>query len=105
MAFRWPSKGQEILYRTPGQRIMSLRCRATGNRFECASPRQWSNVELADSGVLPNFDLTPDGRRAAALLRPNQEALADSSQATFAIGFFDELRRRLASGTGAARGF
>jgi serine/threonine-protein kinase len=97
MAFRWPARSEEIFYRTPGQRILSLRCRTTANRFECGSPRQWSDVELAESGVLPNFDVTPDGRRAAALLKPNREATANSGQATFAIGFFNELRRRLAA--------
>jgi serine/threonine-protein kinase len=102
MAFRWPAKGDEIFYRTPGQRILSLRCRATGNRFECSPPRQWSDLELAESGVFPNFDITPDGRRAAALLKPNQELPVNSSQATFAIGFFDELRRRLANGPARA---
>jgi len=104
MAFRWPAKSQEIFYRTPGQRILSLRCSATSNRFECDPPRQWSDVELAESGVFPNFDMTPDGRRAVALLKPNREAAANSSQAIFATGFFDELRRRLATGSGAAPG-
>ena len=104
MAFRWPAKGQEIFYRTPEQRILSRRCRATGNRFECDPPRPWSEVQLADSGVFPNFDVTPDGRRVAALLQPNRDVSQDARQATFAIGFFDELRRRLATGAGAVPG-
>jgi serine/threonine-protein kinase len=103
MAFRWPAKGHEILYRTPEQRIFSLRCGSTGSRFECDPPRQWSNIELAESGVLPNFDVTPDGRRAAGLLKTNRDFAANLSQATFVIGFFDELGRRLSAR--AAPGF
>jgi hypothetical protein len=83
---------------------MSRRCGATGNNFECDPPRQWSDVQLAESGVFPNFDVTPDARRVAALLQPNREVPADSSQATFATGFFDELRRRLATTAGAGPG-
>jgi hypothetical protein len=95
MAFRWPSRGNEIFYRTAGQRIWSLRYRVIGNRFEYDPPQQWSAVELAETGVLPNFDIAPDARRAVALVAANREPGAASNQATFAIGFFDELRRRL----------
>jgi hypothetical protein len=95
MAFRWPSRGNEIFYRTAGQRIWSLRYRVIGNRFEYDPPQQWSAVELAETGVLPNFDIAPDARRAVALVGANREPGAGSNQATFAIGFFDELRRRL----------
>jgi serine/threonine-protein kinase len=96
MAFRWPAKGNTIYYRTPDQRIWSLGYRAIGNRFEYDSPRQWADSELAETGVLPNFDMTPDGRRAVALMKPNREAPGITSQVTFAMGFFDELHRRLA---------
>lgn len=98
MAFSWPGKGKEIFYRTPGQRILSCHCRGKADSFECAPPRQWSEAQLADSGVFPNFDITPDGTRGVALLQPNRDVHTDTRQATFVIGFFDELRRQLASG-------
>jgi hypothetical protein len=39
-----------------------------------------------------------------ALVKVNREPSANASQATFAIGFFDELRRRIGARTGPASG-
>jgi Tol biopolymer transport system component len=95
MAFRWPAKGQEIFYRTPKQKIMSLRIRTSGGGVDVEPPKLWSDLELADTGVLPNFEVTPEGRRVAAFLTPGRDTGANRSQVTFAVNFFEELRRRL----------
>ncbi len=53
---------------------------------------------LADTGVLPGFDIAPDGERIAALLpaaRPEDQQTAN--HVTFVLNFADEVRRRVAT--------
>ena len=65
--------------------LRSLRALVTG----------WTSVRLADTAVLPNFDLAPDGKRVIALL-PAPESLESENHATFVLDFVDEVRRRAA---------
>jgi len=96
MVFRWPVKADEIFYRTPNQKIMVLKVRTGAGKLDFSEPKLWSEVELADTGVFPNFEVTPDGRRVAALLKAGNEAAANVSHVTIAVNFSTELRRRLA---------
>jgi serine/threonine-protein kinase len=98
MAFHWPRKASEIFYRSPNQTIMSVHYRGGSDTFELDAPRAWSDVDLADTGVFPNFDVTDDGRRVVALLPPGDPSAASLSQVTFAINFFAELQRRVGAG-------
>jgi hypothetical protein len=94
MAFHWPTKRSEIFYRSPSETIMSVHYRRGSDMFELDSPRTLSDVELADTGVFPNFDVTEDGGRVVALLPPGDSSATSLSQATFGINYFAELRRR-----------
>jgi hypothetical protein len=53
----------------------------------------WVDVRLADTGVLPNFDVAPDGR-IAALVSPLQAGQQDEHHVTFVMDFLAEVRRR-----------
>jgi serine/threonine-protein kinase len=69
-----------------------------GGKFAVHSPRPWLETTLADTGVLSNFDLAPDGRRFVVLMpsiRPEDQQTVN--HATFVLNFFDEVRRRVAS--------
>ena len=61
-------------------------------RFVPSPPRSWSPVVLADTGVLANYDLAPDGR-VLALLPAGDEAEPAHDHATLVLNFFDELER------------
>ena len=65
----------------------------SGAVFKPQAPRLWLDVRLADTGVLPNFDVGKDGR-IAALLSPNQDGQQDEHHVTFVTDFLAEVRRR-----------
>jgi Tol biopolymer transport system component len=94
----WSPNGRELFYRTNDQRIMVATYTTNGGSFAAGSPRQWSQSRLADTGVISNFDLSPDGRRILALMpavRPEDQQT--ENHVTFMLNFFDEVRRRVAS--------
>jgi eukaryotic-like serine/threonine-protein kinase len=95
---RWSPNGHEIFYRTDDQRIMVAGYTTKGGSFAVGSLRQWSQSRLADTGVLSNFDLSPDGRRIVALMPAvRSEDQQTENHVTFMLNFPDDVRRRLAS--------
>ena len=90
---RWSRSGRELFYATDDQRLMVVRYDARTRAF-AGVPRQWSAVRLADTGVMPNFDLAPSGR-VLALLPAVPPSSPRANHATVMLGFFDEVRRRL----------
>jgi eukaryotic-like serine/threonine-protein kinase len=69
-----------------------------GDSFVADKPRVWSEKRLANLGVIPNYDLAPDGKRVVALM-PNGTAEDQKAQnhISFLENFFDEVRRRTAT--------
>jgi hypothetical protein len=69
-----------------------------GDVFMAGAPTPWSEHALADSGVLPNFDIAPDGERVLALM---PGARSDEQQTvnhvTVMLNLSDEIRRRTVS--------
>jgi serine/threonine-protein kinase len=93
---RWSRHGHELFFGTDDQRLMMLRYAATARVFVPESPRLWTQVHLADTGVLPNFDVMPDGQHVVALMpavRPDDAPAENHVTLLFNLG--DELRRRL----------
>jgi serine/threonine-protein kinase len=67
-----------------------------GDAFVPGTPKPWSQHSLADTGVLPNFDLAPDGERVLALMsaaRPEEQQTVN--HVTFMFNVSDEIRRRM----------
>ena len=93
---RWSANGHDLFYRTDDQRIMLANYKISLNSFSVLTVRQWTPRRLADTGVISNFDLAPDGQRILALM-PSSEAKEQSieNHATFILNFFDEVRRRV----------
>ncbi len=91
---RWSHSGRELFYATDDQRLMVVRYDPRTAAF-ASTPRQWSDVRLADTGVMPNFDLAPSGGRVLALLPAAPPSALRENHATVLLGFFDEVRRRL----------
>jgi eukaryotic-like serine/threonine-protein kinase len=94
----WSPNGHELLYRTDDQRIMIRAYRTQGSSFVVQELRAWSASRLADTGVLANLDLTPDGRRFVMLTPATMPGSQQSeNHVTFMLNFPSEVRRRLAT--------
>jgi serine/threonine-protein kinase len=91
---RWSLDGRDLFYRTDGQRLMVVRYTARSGSFVPDAPRPWGPARLADTGVLPNFDLAPDGRIVALIPAGAPVLPQQDNHVTLLTGFFGELARR-----------
>jgi hypothetical protein len=66
------------------------------DRFVAGAPQVWSEHSLADTSVLPNFDVAPGGERLAALV-PASPAQDQQTAGTRRSSCGDEVRRRVGS--------
>jgi Tol biopolymer transport system component len=92
----WSPKAHDLFYRAADNRIMVATYTAPGDSFLTDKRRVWTETRMIDSGPLPSFDLAPDGKRFAILMPA--DAMGEqkpSTQLTFLLNFFDELRRRV----------
>jgi hypothetical protein len=95
----WSNNGRELFYETPDNRIMVVDYTANGDSFAFEKPRLWSDKQIFYPGML-NLALHPDGKRFAVF--PMPESMAGEKgplRVTFLLNFFDELRRRVPTGT------
>jgi len=90
----WSRNGRELFYRTDDNRIRVTTYAVKEDMFVADKPRVWSDARLANTGLTPNFDLAPDGKRFAVLLPAERpEPPEAQSHVTLITNFFDELRR------------
>jgi len=91
----WSRGGRELLFENLDERVMAVSYSAKGDSFAAGKPGIWSEARLrALIGNISNYDLTPDGKRLAAMLTPVDEP----ARLTVLLNFFDELRRRAPAG-------
>ena len=93
---RWSRNGRELLYRTEAQHVMVVTYVSRAETFVSSAPRRWSQQPLADTGVLPNFDMAPDGERVLALMpvaRPEEQQSVN--HVTFMLNVSEEIRNRM----------
>jgi eukaryotic-like serine/threonine-protein kinase len=91
----WSPQRRELLYRTDDQRIMTADYAVRAEKFVVESIRPWSQIRLADTGVLSNFDFGPDGRLAALMPAENAGDRRAGNEVTFMLNFPGEVRRRV----------
>jgi Tol biopolymer transport system component len=94
----WSPNGRELFYRTPDQRIMVTEYAVTDGLFVASKSKVWSDKRLGDTGVLPNFDLSPDGKHILALMpaaKPQDQQA--QNHVTFVLNFIGEVRRQVSS--------
>ena len=89
---RWSPNGRELLYRTTGQQVMVVPYQLVGGSLKPGTPRPWSHRTLADTGVLPNFDVAPGGERILALMAATDPQSAN--HVTVMLNFAEAIRRR-----------
>ena len=93
---RWSRNGRELLYRTEAQRIMVVTYTSRADTFVPGRPTPWSQHSLSDTGVLPNFDIAPDGERVVALMplaRPEEQQTVN--HVTLMLNISEQIRKRM----------
>jgi serine/threonine-protein kinase len=87
----WSRNGRELFFQTLDHRIGVATYTVSGDSFVPEKARHWSEIQLADGGYIPSFDLAPDGRVIAML------PAGDSREGTLVrlmLNVDAELRRR-----------
>jgi len=98
----WSRDGRELLFETLDQHVMAVSYTAThtagGDSFAAGKPRMWTATRLRSTGIFPNYDLAPDGKRLAAFVADDANGENLPTHLTFLLNFFDELRRKVPVG-------
>jgi serine/threonine-protein kinase len=90
----WSRVGHELMYQS-GNQIMATSYAVKGDTFVPDKPRVW----IARLGGT-SWDLAPDGRRVVVVTPlESAEAPKQDHEVVFLLNFFDELRRRVPTGT------
>jgi hypothetical protein len=77
----WSRDKQRLFYRTDDQRLMVVDYRVERGAIRFSAPTPWTSVQLADTGVLANFDVSPDGERVLALIPADAESSSAQANA------------------------
>jgi dipeptidyl aminopeptidase/acylaminoacyl peptidase len=93
IAAAWSRDGRRIFYQSTDQRLMVVDLHEVEDRLEPSAPRLFSEVELADTGVAPSFDVAPDGRAVALVAPPDAPPEQRATNVTVVIDVFAALRR------------
>jgi Tol biopolymer transport system component len=89
----WSRTSPELLYETNDHRLMVASYSIVpSGELVVAPPEPWSPHVLADTGVLANYDLAPDGR-VLALVPFGEDSEPARDHATLVLNFIDELER------------
>jgi len=70
----WSRNGRELFFRSLDNRIMAATYSANGRSFRASKPQIWSEQRLTDVFHNANFDLFPDGQKAAIISPANSVA-------------------------------
>jgi hypothetical protein len=90
----WSRNGRELFYRTQDGRIMVATYTVKSDTFVADKSRVRSEKHLANTGLTPNFDLAPDGKRVVVLMPPGGAELTEvQGHVTLLTNLFDELLR------------
>jgi WD40 repeat protein len=94
---KWSPNGRELLYQTNDQHVMVTSYQVASGAFTVGPPRVWSPRTLADTGVLPNFDVDSSGQRIFALVpAETAERRQSPNHVTFIFNFANVVQRRAA---------
>jgi serine/threonine-protein kinase len=91
---RWSPDGRRLFYHDHYNRIMVADYTTRAGVFHVGEPAVWRDMPIADTGVVPNFDIAPDGRIAALLPTGETGERQDERHVTFVVNFLEEVRRR-----------
>jgi serine/threonine-protein kinase len=84
----WSRTTRKLFYETDDHRLMMTEYRLEGGAIEFSTPTPWSPVRLADTGVLANYDVSPDGERVLALVPADASVPLRTSELSLVTNFF-----------------
>jgi len=91
----WNPNGRELFYRS-GDKMMAVDI-ATQRGFTAGNARLlFAGQYMTTVGTIPNYDVSPDGRRFL-MLKPNEQAQF-ATQINVVLNWFEELKRRVPTG-------
>jgi serine/threonine-protein kinase len=99
----WSRAARQLFYQAfasqPGATdgIMVVDYTVEGDSFHAGRPRRWTDKPL-HFGNGQNFDVAPDGKRIALLLREPADEPKGNLHLTLLLNWFDEVQRRMSSG-------
>jgi hypothetical protein len=82
----WSRSAHELFFRNRERQIMSAGYTVKGDSIVFDKPQLWSTVRLAPIDIGRSYDLTPDGKRIAALM-PSEDAQQLQSHGIFVENF------------------
>jgi serine/threonine protein kinase len=90
----WSRSGSRLLYATLDQRLMVVDYETGINSFKPSPPRLWASARHRQLGpvIARNYDLHPDGRRAAMSLAADEQA---GDRIVLVSDFLSDVQRRL----------
>ena len=93
----WNRNGHELFYRS-GNKMMTVDI-ATQPSFATGKPKVLFAGQYVPTPVtFPNYDVSPDGQRFL-MLKASDQAQAAPTQINVVLNWFEELKRRVPSGT------
>jgi Tol biopolymer transport system component len=97
----WSRNGRELFFETLDNHIMVAAYTVKDDSFVADKPRVWSEKQIGiTANAARNVDLAPDGKRIIALMPvETAEGQKARNHVIFLENFFDELRRRVPTGT------
>jgi hypothetical protein len=87
--------GNKLFYRSNDDRIMVTNYSIESGNFTPQVPHLWSDVQIADTGVLPNFDVSADAEHVAVLMPAANTRDGSRRRVSVVLNFTDLLRERL----------
>jgi serine/threonine-protein kinase len=91
VAAAWSRDGRRLYYVSTDRRVMVVDW--PGDPDAAGAPRAWSDHRLADTGVLPNFDLGPDGTIAALMPAAGSAPSQDARHVSLVVNALSEVQR------------
>jgi Tol biopolymer transport system component/predicted Ser/Thr protein kinase len=93
----WNRNGRELFYRS-GNKMMVVDI-ATQPIFAAGKPRMlFEGPYVTTAATIPTYDVSPDGQRFL-MLKPIEQAQAAPTQINVVLNWFEELKRRVPTGT------
>jgi Tol biopolymer transport system component len=90
----WSHTGNWLFYETEQHDLMFSSYEVRDGRFISDEPHLWSTIQLADTGVLGNFDVAPDGKHVVGLVAAESPAEPQRrDHITLVSNFFDAVRK------------
>jgi serine/threonine-protein kinase len=90
----WSPDGRRLFYESLDHRVMAVDFRVVDGEFQPDLPMPWGDVQLADTGMGPGFEVAPDGRLVALMAPSGSLPLQSASNVTLVLNFFSEVTRR-----------